>query len=493
MGFNLCTDPWVPIAGRAKRMSLTELFSGPSPGRLAGNAVDKIVILRFLLALVHAANRIEDLDAWVALAPEIMAANVRTYLEGHHDCFELYGDRPFLQFSKLAELGGQASSPGSLLVDVAVGNKVVLSGWNREKSLSNAEKTILLLRSSCFACGGKKFDKELCLSPGVIKGATGSSGTLLGFLGFLHAYMLGDNLWETLRLNLLTERNLREVNAWPQGVGKPFWEEMPGGETDARAEQYKHSYQGQLFPLDKFLLLTDEGVIKTSGITYPGHKNGLIDPALTIIADGKDIRATWARTEDRPWRQLPALLKFLESRSHAQPYFLSMGMEKLRRLDAGSCTVWVGGVAVSSNSGEQYLSGTNDYVESEFSIDTAYMFANSYHTFTGLMEKLEKMAKRLFGSVFNYFTKTAGQDNAADFAARAKSVFWERMEPHAQEIITLAFSETDENTLGRATGKWFDLLCRIYEEFCPRDTPRQLTAWVEAHPGFQTITKKGDR
>jgi len=493
MKFNLCDDPWIPIAGSPKRLSLMEAFSERSPGRLAGNAVDKIVILRFLLALVHASNRIPDDDAWLALTPEIMAGNVRAYLASHRECFDLYGERPFLQFPKLAEIGGQASPTGSLMVNVSAGNKVVLSGWNQAQPLSEAEKVILLLRSSCFACGGKKFDKDLHLSPGIVKGATGSAGTLLGFMGFLHAYMLGGTLWETLRQNLLTEKDVRDINVWPEGVGTPFWEDMPSGEADERAQRYKRSYQGQLFPLDKFMLLREDGIIKTSGIDYPGHKEGLTDPALTITSDGKNSRAAWAKAEERPWRQLPALLSFLQSSDRGQPYFLSMGMSKIRLLHAETCAVWVGGVSVSSNSGEQYLSGMNDYMESEFPFATAYMVEESYQTFTGLMKGLDELAKRLYGCVSAYYTKVPGKDNAANQAARAKAVFWERMEPHAQEILELAFSEENEEKVRQAQLKWFALVCGIYDECCPRDTPRQLTAWVEANPSFQSSKKKGAR
>ena len=492
MVFNLCSEPWIPIAGSGERKSLIECFTGPPPLRLSGNAVDKIVILRFLLAIVHAANRIPDEDAWLALTPEAMAKNVRAYLEQHRDCFDLYGERPFLQFPQLAKLGGKAASPGSLMAHVAEGNKVVLSDWNRYQGLFEAEKAILLLRSSCFACGGKKFDKELCLSQGVVKG-TGASGTLLGFMGYLHAYMLGGNLWETLRLNLLTETDLREINAWPDGVGVPFWEAMPSGEADGRAETYRRSYQGQLFPLDKFLLLTEKGVIKTSGISYPNHKNGLVDPALTITNDGKNIRAEWAKTDTRPWRELTALLAFLQHDSRIQPYFLSMGMQKLRRLRTELCAIWVGGVAVSSNSGEQYLSGMNDYVESEFAFPREYMDERSYRAFCGFMEEVENIAKRLYGCVAGYYTKMSGKDNAKSQGEQAKAVFWERMEPHGQEIIDIAFAEhPDEAAVGRARTGWFRLLCRVYEECCPRDTPRQLAAWVECHPGFQSSKRKGD-
>ena len=496
MGFNLCDEPWIPIAGSRERKSLIECFTGPPPFRLSGNAVDKIVILRLLLAVVHAANRIPDVDAWCALTPEIMAENARDYLEKHRDCFELYGERPFLQFPQLAK--GKIKN----FYDAdGLNNRSVLSGWGLTlaRPLSDAEKTVFLLRSACFARGGKRFDTDLCLSPGVVKGKTGKAGTLLGKDGFLHAYMLGGNLWETLRLNLLTESELREINAWPDGVGVPFWEAMPSGEADARAEKYRRSYQGQLFPLDKFLLLNDGGIIETSGIAYPGYNEGLVDPALTITNDGKNIRPVWAKTDMRPWRELAALLAFLKNEPPI-PYFLSMGKAKRRRLHAETFAIWVGGVAVSDNSGEQSIKGMNDYVESEFAFPVEQMRTEWYLKFCGFMEEIENSAKRLFNCVFKYHEKMSGEYKAKKKpfskaqGERAKALFWERMEPHAQEIIDLAFSEHfDESATNRARTGWFKLLCQVYEECCPRDTPRQFEKWVECHPGFQSAKKKGDK
>ena len=122
-----------------------------------------------------------------------------------------------------------------------------------------------------------------------------------------------------------------------------------------------------------------------------------------------------------------------------------MGMSKIRLLHAETCAVWVGGVSVSCPpTGDQYLSGMNDYMESEFPFATAYMVEESYQTFTELMKGLDELAKRLYGCVSAYYTKVSGKDNAANQAARAKAVFWERMEPHAQEILELAFSEENE-------------------------------------------------
>ncbi len=55
----------------------------------------------------------------------------------------------------LLAAAGKVDSCGSLLVNVASGNKVVLTGWNHDNLLTDAEKARLILRSAGYACGGK--------------------------------------------------------------------------------------------------------------------------------------------------------------------------------------------------------------------------------------------------------------------------------------------------------------------------------------------------
>lgn len=98
--FNLIDDPWINVIGQP-RQSLKMFFTNPELSRLGGNALDKIALLRFLLALTHAAVRIPDASTWKELTPGDIAAGVLRYLEQHHDCFELFGKHPFLQFPQL--------------------------------------------------------------------------------------------------------------------------------------------------------------------------------------------------------------------------------------------------------------------------------------------------------------------------------------------------------------------------------------------------------
>ncbi len=196
--FNLADEPWIPVAGETRKRSLISVFTHPVPAGLSGNAVDKIVILRLLLSIVQASTEIPDDDAYAELSEETIAENARNYLTEHRALFDLYDkEKPFLQFPQLAEKG-KKTDLGSVSVNIATGNNTCLSNWHKDTTLSDAEIAVLLLRSTGFACGGKKYDSSLNLTAGYVKGASGKCGTLLGSYGYLHSYLKGENLWQTL-------------------------------------------------------------------------------------------------------------------------------------------------------------------------------------------------------------------------------------------------------------------------------------------------------
>ena len=487
--FNLVDRPWIPVAGENELRSLTAVFSEPAPQRLAGNAVDKIVMFRFLLSIVHASSDIPDEAAWHALTPQKIAENARNYLNVHKDCFDLYDPvRPFLQFPQLKEKKGKEDSCGSLQVNVASGNKVVLTEWNQERPLSDPEKAVLLLRSGGYACGGKKYDSTVILSPGYEKGKTGHSGTLLGSFGYLHTYMLGTDLWDSLRRNLMTLQEIKNLGCYPAGLGEPCWLRMPEGEDDAVSKQYRRSYFGRLMPLDKFVFLTDNGIIKTDGISYNDPKAVPLDPAVTVYPDKKENKTVWANMEKRPWRQLSAMLHFLQKDTDS-PFFLSQGLRHLRHESPPGIGIWTGGAAISANSGEQYMSGTDDYIESEF-ILPAYIFTEQdqwLKRFTDLMTELDLHSKILYAAVSQYH-KLMNNETGTSLAGQTVTRFWEHMESRAQPIIDLAANPGEKGEMDEKT-RWKKAVMELYNDFCPCETARQMTAWVEAKPNFNR--KKG--
>ena len=487
--FNLADQPWIPVAGEHELRSLMQIFTGPAPKRLSGNAVDKIVMFRFLLSIVHASSQIPDTAAWRALTPAKIAENARNYLSANRQFFDLYDpERPFMQFPQLKGKSDKFDSCGSLQVNVATGNKVVLTEWNQEKELADAGKAVLLLRSVGYACGGKKYDSSIVLSDGFVKGKTGHSGTLLGAYGYLHTYMLGCDLWDMLRKNLLTDEEISDLGCYPAGLGEPAWCHMPTGEDDERAKQYRNSYFGRLIPLDKFILFTESGIVKTDGISYNDPKGIPLDPAVTVYPEKKDFKTLWAKTEKRPWRQLTSMLNFLRSNTQS-PFFLSLGLKHLRADQSASIGIWTGGVEISANSGEQYLSGTNDYVESEFSLP-AYILEEQgdwLKRFEELMTSLEQCSKILYAAVSQYH-KRMNNLAGGDLASQAVTIFWEQLEPRAQNLIDLA-ADFQEDKVKSEHQIWYQIMDGIYNDSCPHETARQLAAWVEANPKFNR--KKG--
>lgn len=488
--FNLIDNGWISVQDEKHRVSLKQIFSQKEFKRLSGNPVEKIAVLRLLLAITHAAVSLPDKDAWLSLSLPELADKALAYLQTWHDHFDLYSKQPFMQFPQLAQ--GKTSPFSAAQLCVATGNKVILNSWNIAIPSSPPEQAMALLRQSFFACSGKKFDQGINLSPEYgEKKASGTYGTLTGFRGYLHTYLLGDTLLDTVKNNLLTDEDIRELPF--TGLGRPCWEEMPDGEVSKRALDYKSSYQGELLPLDKFVFLKEDGMVMTEGIPYESHKTGLVDPALTIRQDGKDIKAVWASTEKRPWRELTALLSFLKmGATHKSPHFLSMNMEKMRGTQAAYMRFWAGGMQLSSNAGEQYLSGMDDYVESEFHIPMNQQIETGFEFFQKMIGDLDHCSKITYGAVANYFAALNCEQKAA-YAATAASTFWETMEPRAQNILDLAFSETParEQNIAEEMKVWHQTVLRVYNQFCAKDTSRQITAWVKASPNFSAPPKQG--
>lgn len=481
--FNLVEQPWIPIAGEARMRSLAEVFTAPAPLRLSGNAVDKIVLFRLLLSIVHASNEVPDIAAWRALTPEKLAANARDYLREHKSEFDLYGDRPFLQFPQLKgkETPQKDTSYSSLLLEVATGISASFTGWNQERPLSEAKKAQLILRSVCYAIGGKKYDQKISLTKGLSKAASGSAGTLLGKQGHLHTYLIGNNLWESFHLNMLAVEEIAKTRGFPNGMGRPAWEVMPQGEDDGRAQNYRWTYFGRLLPLDKYLLLTDSGIIKTDGIPYSSKKGTFVDPAITTYNDGKENKTVRVQTTKKPWRELQAILGFLNNwgSNACPPFFLSLGLAKIKPTMEW-VRVWSGGLEVSWNAGEQYVSGTNDYVESEFELPCGSLSSQWLSRYQELMKELQKISEVLCSSVKRYHKKMK-VGNGNKLASNATTVFWELLEPHSPTIINLA-AECDEAKTSREKNEWKNIATDIYDQFCPNATERQMMVWAENRP-----------
>ncbi|MFZ6847315.1 type I-E CRISPR-associated protein Cse1/CasA [Undibacterium sp. RuRC25W] len=355
--FNLIDEPWVPIVD-VGRVSLKQIFLEESYRAIGGNPVQKIALTKLLLAIAQAAATPETNEAWQNLRPEGLAKKCLLYLEQWHSQFYLYGDTPFLQMPAIKPAFVQKF--GAVLTEISTGNTTVLTQSQVEKSLSDADRALLIVQLMGFGLGGKKTDNSIVLTKEYQgkcnekgKPSTGKPGPSIGFLGFLHSFLQGSSLQETLWLNLFTQQQIADIGIYPAGLGIAPWQQMPEGESCENAEMLKLSLMGRLVPLSRFCLLNEHGIHYSEGISDLGYKEGVVDPSITVDRSGKEAKALWTDPEKRPWRQLTALLSFLSSSDNRGADCFQLRLTTNRAIPlVRSLGIWSGGLRVSSNAGE---------------------------------------------------------------------------------------------------------------------------------------------
>lgn len=480
--FNLIDEPWIPITG-VGLVSLYELFSNNEYRALGGNPVQKIAMTKLLLAIAQSACTPQDNDEWASLQPTGLATQCLAYLNQWHDSFYLFGKKPFLQIPAIKAAAIQ--SYGAVLAEVSTGNTTVLTQSQVEKTLTDADKSLLMVQLMGFALGGKKTDNSIVLSLGYQdktndkgKPSTGKPSGSIGFLGFLHNFLQGESVTETLWLNLFSSEQILDMGIYPQGLGVAPWELMPTGESCAVAESLKSSLMGRLLPVSRFCLLADTGLHYSEGILHGGYKDGIVDPSISVDFTGKDFKAVWVDPEKRPWRVLSALLSFLSQGSNKSFDCPQLRLNiKRARPSIDHIGIWSGGLRVSSNAGEQFVSGSDDFVESLIHIDTAILGEPWFENFKLEISVLESLSKTVYVSTLNYF-KSQNMESK-DQAALAGNLFWQLCERKLNDLISACGSTETVQALRPA---FLQIAHKAFDTYCPNDTARQLDAWAKNKP-----------
>lgn len=483
--FNLIDEPWIPIAD-VGRVSLGQLFRNPHYRALGGNPVQKIALMKLLLAIAQAAATPDDETGWQVLGESDLAGSCMAYLNEWHHRFYLYGDQPFLQMPAIAR--AEIKSYGTVLAEIATGNTTVLSQGQQERALDDADKALLLLVQMGFALSGKKTDNSVVLSHGYSgkqndkgKPASGKAGPSMGFMGLLHNFVLGETLWQTLRLNLLTRQEIEHSALYPAGLGNAPWQAMPQGEYCDIARCHQQSLMGRLIPVSRFCLLTENGLHYSEGIAHPDYKAGGIDPTVAINRKGKDPKVLWVNPGKRPWRELTSLLGFLAAERGGFDCLQLRCATGHARSRGGMFAIWSGGLCVSSNAGEQYVSGDDDYVES-----TAWLHADDigdfwYANLATEMTALDALARQLYACVLGYYK--AQLVDGKSLAEQATALFWQLCERHAQSLFDSCDTGEANRCFRYELRKTFAAhLYSAFDQLCPNQTARQLDAWAQSRP-----------
>jgi CRISPR system Cascade subunit CasA len=486
--FNLIDEPWIPVAGKG-RVSLAQVFTDPNLRALGGNPVEKIALMKLLLAIAQTAATPQDEAAWKTLGAGGLAKACMAYLKQWHERFYLHGDKPFLQMPAIRAAALQ--SFGAVRPEVATGNTTVLNQGQVERSLSDADKALLLIGLMGFALGGKKTDNSITLSTGYAgkrndkgKPSTGKPGPSVAHMGLLHSLLLGENIHQSLWLNLLTHEQVAQSQRYPQGIGIAPWEKMPEGEDCPVAHALKGSLMGRLLPLCRFCLLADEGLHYSEGLLHGNYKEGLCDPTVAVNWSSKDPKALWCNPEKRPWRELTALLSFIaqQQSSGFECMQIKTGVDRAcEAVDVFS--IWSGGLRVSSNAGEQYASGSDDFVESCLELHSAALGDLWFTQLQAEMTGLDELAKSLYGRVMGYFKEQLV--DGADLAGQATHLFWQLCERDFQQLLDHCDqSEAGQHVRTQLRRRFAAYVNQAYDHFCPQDTARQLDAWAKCRPNL---------
>lgn len=478
--FNLIDEPWIPIADYG-RVSLHDIFSQQKYQNLGGNPVQKIAVFKLLLAIAQAAVTPDDELAWRHLGVKGMADTCLDYLSRWHKRFYLYGDQPFLQMPAIKK--ARALSFGAFLPEVSTGNTTVLTQYQIEKTFSDADKALLLLLQMGFALGGKKTDNSVVLSTNYRgknndrgKSSTGKPGPSVAHMGLLHHFVMTSGLQDSIWLNLLSSQAIQSIGMYSAGVGSAPWEQMPEGEA------CKNSYMGRLIPLCRFCLLMEDGMHYSEGIAHAGYKEGMYDLSVAVDHSGKESKAQWADPEKRPWRELTSLLSFIEQTESRgfQSWQVRFGLNRARDTH-DLISIWSGGLRVSSNAGEQYVSGSNDSVESQIWLESEVLGQIWFDQLKQEMSELDTLAKMLYGKVLGYFK--AFTVDGKSTAAMATNMFWQLCERDFQQLLSHCEStEQDRKQRHRLRHQFTHYQHQAYDFFCANQTARQIEAWAQNRP-----------
>ena len=479
--FNLIDEKWIPIADRGLA-SLLDIFTDPSISSLGGDPVQKISILKLLLAIAQSAWTPATEEEWRSVGFHGMGKRVLKYLDKWHEAFWLYGEKPFLQMPAIEK--AEKKSFGCVMPRIAYGNTTVLTEIHVEHEITDPEKAQILIQQMGFALSGKKVDNKIVLSPGYVgkqneKGnpSSGRTGPSVAFQGLLHSFIFGKSLIETIWFNLFTQEDLKGLNIFPKGLGIAPWERMPQGEDDAIARDLRDSLIGRLVPLSRFILFKDDGLHYSEGIAHRNYLENLVDPSVAVDFSSKKPRVIWADVEKRPWRQLTALLSFMgQSKNNFTCMQLSVAMKRLKGVS--SFSVWSGGMRVSSNAGEQYLSGMDDFVESEIQLSSAIFDNQSgfIERLNDAMENMDKLSSFLWGRVNSYFRDLKVE--GGNIAGQATSMYWQLCEGSFQSLVNACAEDRSGEKVEAFKNIFLSNAYSAYDRYCPNYTARQMEAWA---------------
>jgi CRISPR system Cascade subunit CasA len=509
---NVAFDPWVPVVTTTGERLLVSLCSVLTEGEkyadLAVRPHERVSLMRLFLCVAHAAlDGPKDYDDWERVPGKLPDA-ARAYLEEWRDSFELFHPtKPWLQFSNISK-EKSASAPlesasdwtpvAKLNFSLATGNTSTLfdhEGMDERRKTEISETLLAMISCQCFSPGGlisqvywagKKTSKSSKDGPCVPS-------------SMIHTFIRGNNLIETVCLNLVTNEDLL-VHYCNRSFGKPVWEWMPTSPDDEVAIQNATTtYIGRLVPLTRLVRLHQDGerMLFGDGLYYPSFADGFpAEVTATVVVRKSNKDETRALLSYRPskalWRELGAVTIKRRAGEPGGPITLN-SLE-----DAEACDLIVSALARDKAS-------ILDTAESVFHVPAQLRKKVGVEVYGNEVHKAEYIARRLGWAIEDYRReidggwegrlKSAGP-KSGELKAKLHSIatthYWTTLEKNLALLMShIEAIDTEQAMPTREAWRkmLFATACDAYRIACGRETPRQIRAFAK---GWEKLTKRKD-
>ena len=487
---NLIGDPWIPVVfqgGQTRTVGLNDLYEQAGKIRdLALAPPQRIAVMRLLICITQTAlNGPEDKDEWISCKSQIAPESLK-YLAERKERFDLFGEIPFMQIKDL-----EAKSDGKLdKLDfgLASGNNKTLfdqSSVPEGRSHPAGWASLQLLTFLNFSTGGQVGDRKFSYSAEAAPAVKAA-----------HLFLRGENLCETIWLNLLTKE---DINTMPNGIwGYPVWDMFPYHlDETPYIENATQTYLGRLVPLSRLIRLDGEdGQVSASCLIVNPPKTlcfksppSYREPSTTVIAKEKgETDYLYLSVDKHIWRDLGSVFILNKSDSDTGG---AMTLENLRQIDQDHVVdVWVGGLIPSQ-------AAIEDAVEWNFLLPVDLLGERDLRSYQANVNFAESSAISLSIAVRTYLDEVnayKGNDSRskktrADIVKRAASIYWQELD----QRYGLLFEDRAVDTKWRGIIR--KALEKAYEQSCVHETPRQIQAFVAGRKRLRLhkfMTKGGE-
>ena len=486
---NLISDPWLPVVfrdGSFRKVGLNEVFEkGHDIIDLILSPPERISVMRLLLCITHAAiDGPADDDEWRSCKSKILAS-VIAYLAGHQNQFELFGEGAFLQLSGLQEKSNALLDKLDPTLDIGDNRAVVYDHQSTSAGRNFPPDwcALKLITYQNISVGGK-------IGSGNWNGKPFSTGTSEQAPAlencFLHTFLRGENLLDTIHYNLVTKEDIRKSP--PLQWGHPVWEKMPTGVDDPEIKASTRSYLGRLVPVSRGIRLKqgESTISLTNGFTYPKFDGrGFRDPFATVVTRnmGKKVVKQYLRVslDKHPWRDLGAILSINEGSAFV--------FRKLLKIDPHSMVdVWTGGLSANKSS-------IHDAVEWSFRFEAGLVediYLSILRIGIDLAQAGEAALRSALASYYQNlkyegFSTRKAHPNKDALLEKGIHHYWNRLDGVHQTLLDMAQSQQSDPTAGQSSidQDWRPLVQKAmrdtYGSVCPHGTARQLQAFVQGN------------